>query len=213
VTVAAANYTWYIARAGGILAFALLSTSVVLGLLLSGRARLERWPRFALEDVHRFVGLLAGSFIALHVVALLFDSYLPFSLRSVLVPGAAPYRPLAVAAGVISAELLVALAITNRYRKQLPHRFWRRAHYLNFAVWLLALVHGIAAGTDSTTAWALGLYVVSAGAVVGLTARRVLVAMPSAGAWAVRLWPGTAAVVTAELVVALALGPLGHHSG
>ncbi len=59
---------------------------------------LERWPRFALEDVHRFVGLLAGSFIAIHVVALLFDSYLPFSLRSILVPGAAPYRPLAVGA-------------------------------------------------------------------------------------------------------------------
>ena len=101
--------------------------------------------------MHRFVGLLAGSFIAIHVVALLFDSYLPFSLRSILVPGAAPYRPLAVALGVIAAELLAALAITNRYRKQLPHAFWRRAHYLNFAVWLLALVHGIAAGTDSTT--------------------------------------------------------------
>ena len=85
--VAAANYTWYVARAGGILAFALLSTSVVLGLLLSGRAKLERWPRFALEDVHRFVGLLAGSFIAIHVVALLFDSYLPFSLRSIARPG------------------------------------------------------------------------------------------------------------------------------
>ena len=150
VILGAANYTWYVARAGGILAFALLSTSVVLGLLLSGRAKLERWPRFALEDVHRFVGLLAGSFIAIHVVALLFDSYLPFSLRSILVPGVAPYRPLAVALGVITAELLAALAITNRYRKQLPHAFWRRAHYLNFAVWLLALLHGIAAGTDTT---------------------------------------------------------------
>ena len=57
------------------------------------------------------------------------------------------------------------------------------------------------------------MYVVSAAAVAGLTVRRVLVAMPSAGAWALRLWPGTAAVVTAELVVSLALGPLGHHSG
>ena len=52
------------------------------------------------------------------------------------------------------------------------------------------------------------MYVVSAGVVAGLTVRRVLVARPAAGAWAMRLWPGTAAVVTAELVVALALGPL-----
>ena len=57
------------------------------------------------------------------------------------------------------------------------------------------------------------MYVVSAGVVVGLTVRRVLVARPDVDDWAMRLWPGAAAVVTAELVVALALGPLGHHTG
>ena len=73
MTLAAANYAWYVARAGGILAFALLTASVVAGLLLSGRARLRSWPRFALEDVHGFLGLLAGSFILLHVAALLVE--------------------------------------------------------------------------------------------------------------------------------------------
>ena len=170
--LAAGNYAWYVARAGGILAYALLTTSVVLGLLLSGRARLPRWPRFALEDVHRFVGLLAGSFIVLHVGALLFDSYLPFSLSNLVMPGNAPYRPISVAFGVVAAELLVALAVTNHYRKALSYRFWRKAHYLNFAVWLLAFVHGIAAGTDRGTAWALALYIGSASIVAGLTASR-----------------------------------------
>jgi predicted ferric reductase len=206
VALAAANYTWYVARAGGILAFVLLTTAVVAGLLMSGRARMPAWPRFALEDVHRFLGLLAGSFIVLHVGALLFDRYLPFSLRSVLAPGTAPYRPVAVALGVVGAELLAALAITNRYRRQLPHWFWRRAHHVNFLVWALALAHGIAAGTDSTTLWALALYVPATALVVGLTARRVL-------RTAAVLWPGTAAVVAAELVVVLALGPLRDHSG
>ena len=96
----------------------------MLGLLLSGKAKLSRWPRFALEDVHRFVGLLAGTFIFIHVGALLVDSYLPFSLTNILVPGTAPYRPVSVAFGVIAAELLVALAVTNHYRKALSYRFW-----------------------------------------------------------------------------------------
>ncbi|TML54560.1 MAG: hypothetical protein E6G15_06360 [Actinobacteria bacterium] len=174
MTLAAANYTWYMARAGGILAFVLLTASVVVGLLLSGRARLRSWPRFALEDVHRFLGVLAGSFILLHGAALLVDGYLPFSLTNLLVPVTAPYRPLAVAAGVISAELLVALALTNRYRKALSHRFWRRAHYLNFAVWLLALVHGITAGTDTGSTWAIAMYLSAAGLVGGLTAARIV---------------------------------------
>jgi sulfoxide reductase heme-binding subunit YedZ len=163
---------WYVARAGGILAYLLLSGSVILGLLLAGRAKLPGWPRFAVEDIHRFVGLLAGSFIAIHVGALLVDSYMPFSLANILVPGTAPYRPVSVAFGVIAAELLVALAVTNRYRKALSRRFWRRAHYLNFAVWLLALVHGIAAGSDRATVWALALYIGTASVVAGLTASR-----------------------------------------
>ena len=208
--LAAANYTWYAARAGGMLAFVLLTASVVAGLMLSSRDRLQHWPRFALEDVHRFLGLLAGAFIVLHGGALLVDSYLPFTLGSLLIPGTAPYRPLAVALGIVGAELLLALAIANHFRKELSHKFWRRTHYLNFAVWALALGHGLAAGTDTATVWALSLYVVSASLVVGLTVRRVLRAA-AVERWAVRFWPGTAAVVAAELIIILAFGPLRHH--
>ena len=172
--ILAANTTWYIARAGGMLAFTLLTASVVLGLLLSRRDHFKSWPRFVLEDVHRFVSLLAGTFIVVHVGSLLFDSYLPFSLTNVLVPGTAPYRPLSLAAGVVAAELLVALAVTNHYRNSLPRTFWRRAHYLNFAVWLLAFVHGIFAGTDATTPWGVALYLASAATVGALVAGRFL---------------------------------------
>ncbi|MGZ4317901.1 MAG: ferric reductase-like transmembrane domain-containing protein, partial [Gaiellaceae bacterium] len=164
----------YVARAGGTLAFALLTASVVLGLLLSRKDRVSSWPRFALEDVHRFVGLLAGTFIVIHGGALLLDGYLPFSLANLVVPLSAPYRPLAVSAGVVAAELLAALAIAYHYRQSLPYAFWRKTHYLNFLVWLLALVHGITAGTDSTTPWGIGLYLGSAGLVGALVAGRFL---------------------------------------
>ena len=165
---------WYAARSGGMLAFALLTVSVVLGLALSGRARLKRWPRFAVEDVHRFVGMLACAFVGIHVAGILADSYVPFSLSQVLVPFTSSYRPLATGLGVVSLELLAALALANRFRQRLSYRFWRRTHYLEFAVWTLALVHGIASGTDSGTSWGILLYGVAAGAVAGLTAWRAL---------------------------------------
>ena len=166
--------TWYVVRASGVVAFAVLTSSVALGLLMSGRARSARWPRFALEDIHGFAGLVGGVFIALHGLALLVDSYLPFTAFQLVIPGTAPYRPLATAAGVIAAELLVALALTNRLRRQIPHHLWRRAHYLNFAVWLLALVHGLTAGADTGTAWAEVLYTLCAATVAGLTVWRLL---------------------------------------
>ena len=74
--------------------------------------------------------------------------YLPFSPIQVLVPLTARYRPLWTGLGIAAAELLIALALTNHYRRRLPYRFWRRAHYLNFAVWALALVHGLTASLD-----------------------------------------------------------------
>ena len=164
---------WYATRAGGMLGFALLTVSVVLGSTLSCRARLRRWPRFAVEDVHRFVGLLAGGFVGIHVLALLVDTYVPFSLAQVLVPGTSSYRPLATGLGVVALELLAALAVANRYRKRLSYRFWRRTHYLEFAVWALALVHGIASGTDSGTSWGVLVYGVAAATVAALLVWRL----------------------------------------
>jgi methionine sulfoxide reductase heme-binding subunit len=169
---------WYVARAGGMLAYLLLSSSVVVGLLLSGRARLRRWPRFALEDVHRFIGFLAGTFIVIHGASLLLDRVVPFSLGQLLVPGTAGYRPLAVALGVVAAELLAALALTNLYRKRLSHNLWRRLHMLNLAVWSLALAHGLTAGTDATATWALVLYASSAWLVLALLVYRISLHWP-----------------------------------
>ncbi len=165
-------FEWYLARASGIVAFVLLTIAVLLGLTLSGRAKLRYWPRFAVEDVHRFAGLLTGTFVSVHVLALFIDAYMPFSLTQLIVPGASTYRALATALGVVAAELLLALAITNRYRKRLSYRFWRRAHYLNFAVWGLALLHGIFAGTDRGAPWADALYGCSAATVAGFVAWR-----------------------------------------
>jgi sulfoxide reductase heme-binding subunit YedZ len=201
------NIAWYVARAGGLVAFALLTLAVLAGVLLAGRARLAGWPRFAVEDVHRFLGLLAGTFLGVHVLGLLADSYLGLPLSALVVPGLSSYRPLATALGVVAAELLIALAVTNRLRRRLVYATWRRLHMLNFAVWVLALGHGIAAGTDSNTGWGIGIYLIASGAVAAASVWRLLRAR-RAPAWAVAIWTGTASVLAVELVLALALGPL-----
>ena len=206
--IAGANVAWYAARAGGLVAFVLLTLATLAGLLLAGRAQNTRWPRFAVEDVHRFLGLLTGTFIGLHVAVLLVDSYLPFSVAQLVVPGLSSYRPLPTALGVVGAELLLALALTNRFRTRTPYTFWRRAHYLNFAVWALALAHGVTAGADGDTVWALALYAGCGSAVAAASVWRALRARPVPD-WALALWTGTAGLVGAELVAALVLGPVG----
>jgi sulfoxide reductase heme-binding subunit YedZ len=205
--LAATAVDWYTARAGGLVAFALLTVSVLLGLGLAGRIRLRRWPQFAVQDVHRFAGILAGTFVALHGLAVLVDGAVPFGPADVLVPGLAPVHPLAVAAGVVAAELMAAVAVANALRRRIANGTWRRIHRLNLLVWLLALAHGIAAGSDTDQTFAIGLYALAASAVAGLLTWRLLRSRRPA-LWEAALWPSTASLVAGELVVALALGPL-----
>jgi hypothetical protein len=189
------NLAWYIARGGGMVAFGLLTASVLLGILLAGRKTLPRWPRFAVEDVHRFAGTLTWTFIGVHVAGLLVDTYIGFSLRQVLIPFTSSYRPAATAAGIVGAELLAAIGITNQLKDRIPHSFWRRTHFLNFAVW---------AGTDTHAGWAQLLYLLSAASVAGAIAWRVA-RRRAAGPWAIRLAPVIGGLVAAEFTLALIL--------
>jgi methionine sulfoxide reductase heme-binding subunit len=165
---------WYAARAAGIAAYVMLSLGVLLGLTMARRTTSRLWPKFAIEDVHRFVGLLVGTFVIIHIVTIAVDSWLPFSIGSIIVPFVSRYRPLWVAFGIVAAELLLALAITNHYRERLSYRFWRRAHYLNFVVWSFATIHGVTSGTDRSAAWMLAVYAVATAAVGAAIVWRVM---------------------------------------
>jgi methionine sulfoxide reductase heme-binding subunit len=165
---------WYAARAAGIAAYVVLTLVVCLGLSMAGNARLKKWPKFAIEDVHRFGGLLVGTLVGVHVLTIAMDSYLPFSPTQLVIPLTARYRPLWTGLGIAAAELLIALAITNHYRRRIPYRYWRRAHYLNFAVWTAATFHGIGGGTDRNAPWLVLLYAASAATVMTLVLWRAL---------------------------------------
>jgi hypothetical protein len=191
--------SWYVARSAGIVAYLLLSTSVVLGVLMAGRQNL-RWPKFAVQEIHRYLAILTGVFVVLHGVALLLDRVVPFSLTQALVPFSTSYRPFAVGLGVTAAELMAAVGITNHFRTRLPYKLWRRVHYLTILVWLGATAHGVLAGTDRQDAWFLGL--------VTLAACAVTLAFLVRFSGAAEL-PAIAsiAVVTGAAVVALAFAP------
>jgi sulfoxide reductase heme-binding subunit YedZ len=158
---------WYFARSAGIVAYLLLSSSVLLGVLMAGRSKFT-WPRFAVEEVHRFLAILTGVFIVLHGGSLLLDRVVPISLGQELVPFTSPYRPLAVGLGVCAMELIAAVGITNLLRGRMPHAVWRKLHYLTLPAWLLASLHGVLAGTDAGDPWfaALAAGTVAAVAVV-----------------------------------------------
>lgn len=198
---------WYAARASGIVAYLLLTIVVLVGVTLSGQLRLPGWPKFAVTDVHRFGGLLVGVFVSIHVLTIALDSYTPFSLTQLVVPFTAHYRPLWTALGIVAAELLAAVAITNALRNAIPYRWWRRIHVINLAVWGAATVHGIGAGTDTPSVWMTTIYIVSVSSVLAALAWRL--ARRRLAPTGLRGLTAAAALLGIAAVIALAATPHG----
>ncbi len=197
--------TWTLTRAVGLLAFLLATTSVVFGLILHHRWRSVSWPRFVTSEVHRFLSLLTLLAIAGHGGILLLDPYLAPTPLELVVPLTISYRPVWVAAGILSADLLVALWLSQYLQSRLGYRTWARLHLATYAAWVLALVHGLAAGSDTTTPWALALYAASVALVGGLFLARLLDAPPGSLRLAVAVAAGTIFVLVAAWAVG---GPL-----
>jgi DMSO/TMAO reductase YedYZ heme-binding membrane subunit len=153
--------------------WALLTSTVLWGLAISTKAfRSVARPAWLL-DLHRYLGGLATIFVGVHVVALIGDSYVHFGLADVLLPMASSWRTGAVAWGVVSLYLLLAVELTSLARRRLPRRAWRATHALAFPLFVTGTVHMLTAGTDGHTWLVEGAMVVAVTAVASLTGARV----------------------------------------
>jgi predicted ferric reductase len=141
---------WYVARSGGLLAWALMGASLVLGILLG--ARIVKVPNKAWQtDLHRFLGGLGVVFVGVHIFGLVADSYVHFGWSDVLVPFASAWRPAAVAGGVVALYLLVAVEVTSLLRRYLPRNVWKAVHFSSYPLFAFTTLHAMTVGTDTQT--------------------------------------------------------------
>ena len=172
---------WILARATGLAAYALLTSSVLAGIVLKARPFGRALRPASVTDLHRFLAFLGLGLVAMHGTALVLDSTVQISPAALLVPGLAPYRPLWTALGAVAAELMLLVYVSFALRRRIGARAWRRLHWFTYAVFGLATAHGLAAGTDSGRPWALALYGAATGAVLGAVGWRALVPAAKGG--------------------------------
>ena len=167
------TFPWYAARAAGLVSWALLAAATLWGLALSTRALGPRPRPNWLLDLHRWLGGTALAFTGVHVIALLLDQYVHFGLVQILVPFASTWHPAAVAWGVVSLYLLIAVELTSLARARISKRTWRRVHTASFVLFVTATVHGLASGTDMRSPLFRLVALAVAALVAGFTAIRV----------------------------------------
>jgi predicted ferric reductase len=162
-----------------------------------------------LDSLHRNVSLLAVVFLVIHILTAVLDSFAPISLTDAIVPFGGSYRPFWLGLGAVAFDLLLAVVLTSVARRRLGYGAWRATHWLAYACWPIALLHGLGTGSDVKSTWLFALNIACL-ATVGL----------AVGIRAITGWPdharvrggalGATAIFAAFLVLWLPGGPLGH---
>lgn len=173
---------WYLARATGIVSLVLLTASVVLGVLGPVRFTVPgRWPRFAIDTLHRDVSLLVIAVLVIHVVTSVLDGFAPINFLDAVIPFRSAYRPVWMGLGAFAFDFLLALAVTSLVRRRLGYRAWRAIHWLAYVSWPVAVLHGLGSGSDTKAWWNLALTAACLVAVLVVAWARIQAAAPEHG--------------------------------
>jgi hypothetical protein len=169
---------WYTTRGAGAVSLVLLSAVVVLGVLSTLRFESTNWPRFLTTGLHRNIALTALVFLALHIVTAIVDPFTHLGWLPAVIPFSSYYRTFWLGLGTIAVELIVAISVTSLIRGFIGHGAWRTIHWLSYASWPVAVLHGFGTGTDAWSAWMLVLDFVCILAVLAAVGARVAARPP-----------------------------------
>jgi sulfoxide reductase heme-binding subunit YedZ len=201
---------WYLTRSTGAMAMLLLTFAIALGVVDVQRWSTTRWPRFVVDSLHRNISLLAMVFLILHILTSVLDSFASIPLIDAFVPFAGSYRPFWLGLGAVAFDLLLAVTITSLLRQRIGYTSWRAIHWLTYASWPIALLHGLGTGSDVKSAWLLALSLACVAIVATAVLARVLTGGPERG----RLRGaalGGAGLFAVFLLLWLPSGPLGSE--
>jgi ferredoxin-NADP reductase len=169
------DYGWWLAsRASGLIALALITLSVLIGLLMASRLLRKPGANRVLGAIHEHAALAGLVAIAIHGITLLGDHWLHPGVVGITVPFTIEHEPFYVGMGIIGGYLAAALGLSFYLRKRLGTQLWRKAHRATILVYVLSVVHTVGAGTDAGTLWLRGFLVVSGAAVLFLFLARVI---------------------------------------
>lgn len=169
---------WFLSRASSFVALTLLWLSMGLGLTLTNKMA-RTWPGVpASFATHEYVSLLGIGFSFFHSFILLGDKFIHVTVKQLLIPFTTiGYKPLFVGLGQIAFYGWVIVALTFYIKSRIGQKTWRWIHYLSFALYAVAMYHGITSGTDTKETWVQYYYWFTGASIVFLLIYRIMVSI------------------------------------
>ncbi|MFJ9368676.1 iron reductase [Nocardia sp. NPDC101769] len=163
---------WAFGRGTGVMALVVLTVAVVAG-IVARSGRVIVLPRAGMAVFHRGAALTAVGLVAGHVASLLADPWAQLRLVDVVVPFGGAYRPMWVGFGTVAVDLLAAVTVSGLLRHRIGPHVFRAVHWATYALWPVALIHALGAGTDVFRPWLAAVLVACAVAVVAAAGWRI----------------------------------------
>lgn len=164
---------WDLGRGTGVVALAMFTISLVLGIVARSGRNVPGLGRFGISDLHRTAALTGTGLIAVHVGSLLLDPYAQLKVVDLVFPFLASYRPLWLGLGTLAVDVLVVVTLASVLRQRVGPKLFRTVHWSTYALWPMALLHALGSGTNATTPWFRGLVVVCAAVVLAAVGWRL----------------------------------------
>lgn len=154
------SWPWYLTRASGIMA-----AIILVVLMLSGIGQITGYTFKFLDPLtswasHRALGIALGVSVLLHILSLLFDHFVKFSLLDILIPWLSDYKPVKlfgiqfgsmyVAFGILAFYLMVIIILTSLVWVEKKPYIWKWIHLLSYITIFFVFIHALYIGTDLT---------------------------------------------------------------
>lgn len=159
VTTGISAFPWYVIRVSGLLGLGLMGL-----LMLSGIGQVTGLTYRFIEPlkawaIHKAVALGLVAVIGIHVLFVLLDSFMPFSLKQILVPFTSSYTNGTTLLGLSLAGWAVGLGVLAMYAVVIivssslgwidsKKRAWHWLHYLSYFAMGATLLHAVTVGTE-----------------------------------------------------------------
>jgi len=142
-------WKWYIARASGIISYLLLFLLMMTGIGLTTGYIYSIFGPIIAWRIHRTISISLVAFILIHILTLLFDEFIGFSVADILIPFYSDYSPIYLSLGIIGFYLFTIITLTSIFLIVKKYKFWRFLHYLTFPTFIMLFIHGVFIGTDT----------------------------------------------------------------
>lgn len=167
---------WWAGRATGLLAYLALWLSALFGVLVSGRGAGGLLDRAVALQLHTRWSVAALVATTLHVLLIVADRHSGVSPLAAIVPLASDKLRGPIALGTLALWGMATIGVTTALFKHLPRWLWRATHAAAFGTFVLALIHSVSAGSETTLSLVRGIYAGTTAIFVGAVIQRVLIA-------------------------------------